>query len=377
MSNRSSVVRESKYRHTHISRVKREEDYENLRLTTNASDGNLITCNSLFLAYLENAAGAIGVLPLSSVGKNHVPVLAPSYQQPLIRGHSSPVQDIAFSSFPAQRHKLFSCSSDSTLKIWEIPDKGFIVDSNTPLSIYTATSALRAIACHPTAEDIIAVRGTRDVTVLDTHSSEIQEKFKISNDVFGTNDLQSLVWSFDGSILLTSGKDKTIRQFDVRASTSPMTNVTSSHGGNRNSRCCWLGPSPYFLSCGHTLTQDREIAIWDSRNLDKAVKRERVDSSTGTMMPFYDPDTGLLILAGKGDTSTRLYEFEGVSGSIHAVSNTPLGEVIKGASLLPKQANDIMSCEVLRLLKLTENSVQPVSYQVPRKEKLKFHDDFL
>ena len=80
MSNRSSVVRESKYRHTHISRVKREEDYENLRLTTNASDGNLITCNSLFLAYLENAAGAIGVLPLSSVGKNHVQVLAPSFR---------------------------------------------------------------------------------------------------------------------------------------------------------------------------------------------------------------------------------------------------------------------------------------------------------
>ena len=375
MSFRSSIVRESKYRHTHVTRVRREEDYENLRLSTTASDGNLITCNSLFMAYIESAPGAIGVLPLTSVGKNHVPVMAPSYQQPLIRGHSSPVQDIAFSGFSTQKHKLFTCSSDSTLKVWEIPEKGYVVDSTTPLAVYTAGSALRAIACHTTADDIVAVRGTREVTILDTHENEVQEKFKITADVFGANDLQSLNWSFDGSTLFTSGKDRTLRQFDIRASTSPVTQVTSFHGGNRNSRCTWLGPTPYMLSCGHTVTQDREIAIWDSRSLEKPVKRERIDSSTGTLMPFYDPDTCLLILAGKGDTSSRLYEFDGTSGSIHAISNTPLGEVIKGASLLPKQANDLMSCEILRLLKLTENSVQPISYQVPRKEKLKFHDD--
>ena len=178
MSFRSSVVRESKYRHTQVTRVKREEFYENLRLSTTASDGNLITCNSLFFAYLESAAGAIAVLPLNSVGKNHVPVMAPSYQQPLIRGHSSPVQDIAFSGFSSQKHKLFSCSSDSTFKIWEIPEKGYIVDSTAPISAYMASSALRAIACHSTAEDIVAVRGNRDVTVLDTSGSEIQEKFK-------------------------------------------------------------------------------------------------------------------------------------------------------------------------------------------------------
>ena len=375
MSFRSSVVRESKYRHIHVACAKREEHYENLRLSTTASDGNLITCNSLFLAYLESAAGAIAVLPLHSVGKNHVPVMAPSYQQPLIRGHSSPVQDIAFSGFSSQKHKLFSCSSDSTLKIWEIPEKGYVVDSNSPVSVYTAGSALRAVACHTTAEDIVAVRGSRDVTVLDTSGSEIQEKFKISSDVFGANDLQSLSWSFDGSTLLTTGKDKILRQFDVRSSMSPVTQVTSFHGGNRNSRCTWLGPTPYLFTCGHTFTQDREIALWDSRNLEKPVKRERVDSSTGTLMPFYDPDTCLLTLAGKGDTSARLFEFDGTSGSIHAISSTPLGEVTKGASLLPKQANNFMSCEVLRLLRLTENSAQPVSYQVPRKEKLKFHDD--
>jgi WD40 repeat protein len=185
---------------------------------------------------------------------------------------------------------------------------------------------------------------------------------------------QSLAWSFDGSLLLTSGKDKQMRQFDIRSSASPVV-VLTPHGGNRNSRVCWLGNSPYFLSCGHTATQDREFTVWDSRNTATVVKRERIDSSTGMIMPLFDPDTNLLILAGKGDTSARLYEFDPTAGTVHPISNTPLGDVIKGAALLPKQANNLMACEVMRMLKLTDNTVQPVSYTVPRKEKLKFHED--
>lgn len=35
--------------------------------------------------------------------------------------------------------------------------------------------------------------------------------------------------------------------------------------------------------------------------------------------------------------------------------------------MVPKVALDIMSCEVIRLLQLTDNSIVPISYQVPRK----------
>lgn len=39
----------------------------------------------------------------------------------------------------------------------------------------------------------------------------------------------------------------------------------------------------------------------------------------------------------------------------------------RGAAVVPKVALDIMSCEVVRLLQLTDSSVVPISYQVPRK----------
>ena len=85
------------------------------------------------------------------------------------------------------------------------------------------------------------------------------------------------------------------------------------------------------------ICKDREWAVWDSRSLfsdASPVKRQRIDNSTGCIMPFFDPgeidyktivlyfytficviylciiDTNLLSLLGKGDSSMRLYEFD-------------------------------------------------------------------
>jgi len=42
-------------------------------------------------------------------------------------------------------------------------------------------------------------------------------------------------------------------------------------------------------------------------------------------------------------------------------------EQLKGLALVPKRALDVMNCEVNRLLVLAQQSVIPVSYNVPRK----------
>ena len=259
----SFYARESKFRHVITSRVPREQDYESLRVSNAATDGDALTSNSAYLAYLERSAGAIAVLPLTSVGKNHVPVQAPTYQQPIIRAHSASVQDICFPGFSNQRHMLFSCASDSSLKLWEVPDGGFVVDCTTPIASFNSPCPLKSIACNPIAENIIATRGTRDVLVVD--ATDMSQFFSIGGDILGANDLQSLSWSGDGVSVRTMGKDKILRQFDIRASNTPSVEV-AAHGGNRNGRVISLGSSPFFLSCGHSISQDREIAIWDTRN---------------------------------------------------------------------------------------------------------------
>lgn len=43
----------------------------------------------------------------------------------------------------------------------------------------------------------------------------------------------------------------------------------------------------------------------------------------------------------------------------------------RGVAMVPKLALDVMSCEVMRVLQLTDSCIVPISYQVPRKVRTK------
>ncbi|NXK27771.1 CORO7 protein, partial [Arenaria interpres] len=47
----------------------------------------------------------------------------------------------------------------------------------------------------------------------------------------------------------------------------------------------------------------------------------------------------------------------------------------RGLATVPRQALDVMACEVLRVLQLTDTALVPVSYLVPRKSVQEFHED--
>lgn len=52
----------------------------------------------------------------------------------------------------------------------------------------------------------------------------------------------------------------------------------------------------------------RQIIIRDLRNFNTPEKTLELDCSTGVLMPLYDPDTNMLFLAGKGDTTIAYME---------------------------------------------------------------------
>ena len=63
----STFVRESKFRHTVISLSRRENFYEQLKVSNAAFEGNGISSSSKFLAYIDIGGGGsnIGLLFLS------------------------------------------------------------------------------------------------------------------------------------------------------------------------------------------------------------------------------------------------------------------------------------------------------------------------
>lgn len=374
----SSFVRESRFRNVEVKVEAREKHYDQIRVSTGPMDGsNCLAASSLYVAYIDNtSAGAtVMILPLSSMGKIHNDSLC------INRAHSQAVQDLAFDVFNPSI--LYTCSTDGRLKTWDmsaLPTGSYSpsADSgvaNEPVSMLSpkAGFSLRGFSQHPTARGIVAVRGTRDMSLLDIESNE--EISSTSSGLF-KNDLQCLAWSYTGHVLASTAKDKVVRLFDMRLPPeSAVIASSNAHTGTRSTSCVWLGNSSYFLSTGHSVMMDREMMIWDERNMSKPLKKSRIDGSTSPIMPFYDNDNNLLILSGKGEAGLRLYETDLSTGEVHSITNTSLGEVFRGAALLPKQTYDLMACEVLRVLKLTETSIQPVSFTVPRKERRKFHDD--
>jgi coronin-7 len=369
----SSFVRESKLRQMSVALSGRENHYEQLKISNVASDNNSLAANDRFLAYIDSGGGgsAVAVLPLSSVGKNHIPTTAPTYQQPLIRAHSQAVTDLCFNPFNSQQ--LYTCAGDKSLKLWSIPTDGYIVDAIDSTSVISHGNSLREILPHISVAGLTACRGVIDIPLFDIEiGSSIRSVEGFSNE------LQSLCWSSMGDILCCTTKDKNICLADLRS--QGIVASAAAHANHRTSRVAWMGDSPYALSCAFSAVQDREVALWDSRRMESPVSKQRIDTSTGTLIPIYDADLNFIVLVGKGDTSVRVFEFQfsdSSDGILHPVCNVPLGDMAttKGAAVMPKQTNDLMGCEVLRVLRLTENSIQPISFSVPRRERLKFHGD--
>jgi len=135
-----------------------------------------------------------------------------------------------------------------------------------------------------------------------------------------------------------------------------------------------------FFSCGFGSTNSRQFEIYDSRNLDEpVVKSTKLDSGSGMLMPFFDMDTDILYLAGKGDGNVRYYELdvaeEGgvVVNYIEAFgSNVPTN----GCGFMPKRGCDVSVNEVARLFKVTPDTVFPLSFRVPRKNSSFAEDIF-
>ena len=120
---------------------------------------------------------------------------------------------------------------------------------------------------------------------------------------------------------------------------------------------------------------------------------KNIDSGAGQLYPLYDEGTGVCLLAGKGDRIVRFFELSflrevevGAGGDGTEKDGATfekcsefqtVGDPIAGICVLPKSSCDVRKVEVARVLKLTGDAVQPISFTVPRAESLKkyFQDD--
>ncbi|XP_074741594.1 coronin-7 isoform X3 [Strix uralensis] len=147
------------------------------------------------------------------------------------------------------------------------------------------------------------------------------------------------------------------------------------HENNKDSRLLWMGSSDCLISVGFSQMREREVKLWDTRRFSGAMLTVALDTSPGAAIPLYDADTGLLVLAGKGENLLYCFEVAPTQPALTQVTQCRTEGSTRGLAAVPRLALDVMACEVLRVLQLTDTALVPISYLVPRKSIQDFHED--
>ena len=104
------IVRNSKFRHVYGQALKRQDCYDNIRITKSSWDSTFCCANPKYVAIITEAAGggAFLVLGVDKVGRVDRDV-------PLVVGHKAMVLDLAWC--PHNDNLIASSSEDGTIKV--------------------------------------------------------------------------------------------------------------------------------------------------------------------------------------------------------------------------------------------------------------------
>ncbi|XP_045152582.1 coronin-2A isoform X2 [Echinops telfairi] len=297
--------------------------------------------------------------------------LDPHY--PKVCGHRGNVLDIKWNPF--NDFEIASCSEDATIKIWSIP-KQLLSRNLTAFRKELVGHSRRVglVEWHPTAASILFSSGY-DYKVmvwsLDTSDSVIMgpvRTIECHQDV-----ILSMSFNTNGSLLATTCKDRKIRILDPRRGAVVQ---EASYKGHRANKVLFLGNLGKLLSTGTSRWNNRQMALWDQDDLSVPLTEEDLDGSSGVLFPFYDADTNVLYVVGKGDGNIRYYEVSSDKPHLNYLTEYRSYNPQKGIGVMPKRGLDVSSCEIFRFYKLitTKSLIEPVSMIVPRRSE-SFQED--
>ncbi|KAG9342894.1 hypothetical protein JZ751_015110 [Albula glossodonta] len=229
-------------------------------------------------------------------------------------------------------------------KIWEIPDGGLTKPLTEPVvTLEGHSKRVGILSWHPTAHNVLMTAGCDNVVILwNVACGEAVVRI----DSLHTDLIYSVAWNRDGSQILTSCKDKKLRILDPRKGTV-IAEKEKPHEGSRPVR---------------------------AKNFKDALTLQELDTSSGVLLPFFDPDTGIVYLCGKGDSSIRYFEVTDEAPYVHYLSMYSSKESQKGMGYMPKRGLEVNKCEIARFYKLHERKCEPIVMTVPRKSDL-FQED--
>jgi len=353
----AKIVRQSKFRHVYGKPKKREECYDDVKVTANTHDSVFCSINPKFLAVVTESGGGgmFVVIPVNKVGRV-------DRDYPGIAGHKGAVLDIKWCPF--NDNIIASCSEDCTIKIWNIPDGGLLGRSNLTeavVDLHGHQKKVMYVNWHPTAANVL-LSASADNHIVIWNCGMGQAMVDIDCH---PNLIQSVSWNYDGSRFVSSCKDGQIRVINPRD--GKVLKQFKGHGGGTKSTQVTFLKNGQVFSTGFSKSSEREYALWDAqKGMFKVM--ETIDQSNGVLFHSYDVDTGMIYLIGKGDSVVRYYEINADLPYVHYISMFQSASPQRGMGVMPKRGCDPSICEIARLFKLhTKGLIEVIPMICPRK----------
>lgn len=356
------IVRNSKFRHVFGQGLRKDQCYDNIRITKNSWDSNFCAVNPRFLAIVTEAAGggAFLVIPLKKTGK-----LA-KMDDHLVAGHKGAVLDIQWSPFDDTI--IASASDDAIVRVWKIPEDGLTGMLEEPAAeLKGHERRVGLVLWHPSAQNILLSSGSDNrIIIWDVENADPVTVIEHPDLAFHCS------WSWNGARLATTCKDKKIRIYN--AYSGEIITEADGHEGAKPQRIVYL-KNNLILTTGFSRMSERQYALRRDTNLSETIVMEVLDTSNGVLFPFYDPDVNLLYLCAKGDSNLRYFEITDEAPYVHYINTYQSSEPQRGMGWMPKRGCDVLNCEIARFYKLhTKGLCEVLTFTVPRKSDL-FQED--
>ena len=193
------------YRHIFGDPAKKKGQYTGIKGALCSGEGNYIKANGKYFAYGKTTGGApVYIRKLSDVGRQNA-------NAEYISTHQGRLTDFDF--HPFIETLIATASEDCKVNINKFPSEGITERITNPeISIAGHKKKISLIKFHPSANNIIA-SASFDQTV---------KIFNVENGAcIGTmsdcqQNIYSMDWNKDGSMLAVTAKDKTMRVYDPR-----------------------------------------------------------------------------------------------------------------------------------------------------------------
>lgn len=125
-------------------------------------------------------------------------------------------------------------------------------------------------------------------------------------------------------------------------------------------------PRISFIFVMYFRVSERQISVYNAQKLSAPLKTTSLDVSPSILIPFYDEDSSTLFVTGKGDSTIYCYEITDEEPYICPLSHHRCTSLHQGLSFLTKNHCDVASVEFSKAYRLTNTTIEPLSFTVPR-----------